>query len=158
MSHRPEAPAFDAATAYHEAGHAALALIVGRGVHRVTIEPKQDRLGRCEFRVGAVRPSADFIEEEILIALGGLAAEARHTGDYAWDEAGRDLQYVRRLAVQRAGEARAERLVQRLLRKVEHLLGDAGHWRAVEAIAAELMKSGAVSGRAVRHHFDAATR
>src|SRR5262245_7630248 len=121
-----EEPRFDAATAYHEAGHAVVALILGRGVQRVSIQPKSDRLGHGEVRLGAVRASADLIEEDMLIALGGLAAEAKHTGVYAWDEAGGDMQYVRRLATQRAGERRAERLQQRLLSKVEHWLADEG--------------------------------
>ena len=85
---------------------------------------------------------------------GGIAAEARHTGAYAWDGAARDQQYVRRLAVQRAGERQAERLVRRLLAKAEHLIAQDGHWRAVELIAAELLRRGAISGRAARHLFD----
>jgi len=84
----------------------------------------------------------------------GIAAEARHTGDYAWDGAARDQQYVRRLAVQRAGERQAERLERRLLAKTEHLLAQEGHWRAVELIAAELLQRGVISGRTARHLFD----
>src|SRR5207253_1672084 len=100
------------------------------------------------------RPSEDWLEREILIALGGMAAEARFTNSDAWGGAARDLRYVRRLAVQRAGERRAERLERRLLAKVEHLLAREGHWRAVELIAAELLRCGEISGRAARHLFD----
>jgi hypothetical protein len=146
----------DEATAYHEAGHAVIALILGRPVHGVSILPDRERLGLCAFGKAAVRPSEDWIEREMLIALGGLAAEARHTDNYAWDEADRDLQYVRDLAVQRAGPRRAERLERRLLSKAEHLLAKEGHWKAVERIAAELLRRGTVSGRAVRHFFDEA--
>jgi hypothetical protein len=146
----------DEATAYHEAGHAVLALILGRPVHEVTIRPDRERLGVCEFGKAAIRPNEDWIEREMLIALGGLAAEARHTDNYAWDQADRDLQYVRDLAVERAGPRRAERLERRLLAKAEHLLAKEGHWRAVERIAAELLRRGTVSGRAVRHFFEEA--
>ena len=59
-------------------------------------------------------------------ALGGVAAEARLTGTYAWDGAAHDERLVRSLAVQRAGERRAERLQRRLLAKVEHLLAQEG--------------------------------
>jgi ATP-dependent Zn protease len=149
-------PPCDAATAYHEAGHAVLALALGRPVHRVSILADRDGLGLCEFRKGVFRPSQDWLEREILIALGGVAAEARHTGDYAWDAAGRDLQFVHDLAVQRAGERQAERLERRLLAKAEHLLAKEGHWQAVELIAAELLRCGAISGRAARHLFDQA--
>jgi peptidase M41-like protein len=147
---------FDAATAYHEAGHAVVALALGRPIHRVTIHPDQEHLGLCLFGKGTTRPTDDWLEREILIALGGLAAEARHTGDYAWEEAGKDRRYVRSLCVQRAGERQAERLERRLLSKAEHLLARAGHWEAVELIAAELLKRGAISGRAARDLFDRA--
>jgi ATP-dependent Zn protease len=149
-------PPFDEATAYHEAGHAVLALALGRPVQRVSALPNRERLGQCDFRKGVVRPSEDWLEREILIALGGVAAEARHTGTYAWDMADRDLQYVRDLAVRRAGERQAERLERRLLAKAEHLLAKDGYWRAVELIAAELLRRGSISGRAARHLFDQA--
>ena len=144
----------DKAVAYHEAGHAVIALALGRPVHSVSVLPDRINLGTCEFQKGAGRPSKDWIEREILISLAGLAAEARHTGKYAWNGAGRDLQYVRRLTVERAGERRAERLERRLLAKVEHLLAQKENWRAVELIVAELLRRGEVSGRAARHLFD----
>ena len=115
-------PKYDEATAYHEAGHAVAALALGRPVQRVSILSNRERLGHCEFGKGVFRPSEDWLEREILIALGGLAAEARFTGAYAWNGAARDRQYVRQLVVQRAGERRAERLERRLLAKAEHLL------------------------------------
>jgi ATP-dependent Zn protease len=147
-------PPSDEATAYHEAGHAVVALALGRPIHRVSVLPDGHFLGLCRFGKGVFRPSEDWLEREILITLGGLAAEARLTGDYAWDAADRDRQYVRQLAVQRAGERQAERLERRLLSKAEHLLGQEGHWRAVELIAAELLQRGVISGRTARHLFD----
>src|SRR6516164_4512866 len=147
-------PAFDEATAYHEAGHAVVALALGRPVQRVSVLPNHEHLGRCEFRKSVFRPSEDWLEREILIMLGGIAAEARHTGNYAWDMASSDQQYVRRLAVQRTGERQAERFQRRLLAKAEHLLAQEGHWRAVQLIVVELLRYGAISGRAARHLFD----
>lgn len=146
------------ATAYHEAGHAVIALALGREVQRVSILPGRGWLGRCEFKKGRVRPSEDWLEREILISLAGAAAEARHTGAYAWEGAIADLRAVRRLAVQRASERQAEKLESRLMAKVEHLLNQAGHWRAVELIAAELLRCETISGRAVRHLFDQGSR
>jgi ATP-dependent Zn protease len=151
-------PPFDPATAYHEAGHAAVALALDRPVHRVSVLPNQDLLGKCEFRKGVQRPSDDWVETEILIALAGMAAEARHTGTYDRGAAGRDLRYARKLMLSRASERSLERFERRMLGKVEHLLGDDGVWRAVEAIAAELLKLGAISGRAARHFYELATR
>ncbi|MBY0522639.1 MAG: hypothetical protein K2R98_04550 [Gemmataceae bacterium] len=147
-------PPFDEATAYHEAGHAVVALALGRPVHEVSVLPRREHLGITEYRKGVFRPTEDWLEREILIALGGIAAEARYTGDYAWDMAGRDMQYVRSMTVQRAGARQAERLERRMLAKVEHLLAQEGHWRAVELIVAELLRRGTISGRAVRHLFE----
>lgn len=146
----------DEITAYHEAGHAVVALALGRHIHRVSVVPGQELLGKCEFKKSAYRPSEDWLESEILIALAGLAAEARHTGSYDTAAAGRDLRYVRQLAAQRAGERQIERFQRRMLSKTEHLLADEGHWKAVELIAAELAKHGVISGRAARHLFDRA--
>lgn len=144
----------DEATAYHEAGHAVVGLALGRPVQEVSILGDRTHLGWCEFHKGGFRPSEDWLEREILIALGGIAAEIRHFGDFDPKGAARDQQYVRRLAVQRAGERKAERLERRLLAKSVHLLGQKNHWRAVELIAKELLARGAISGRAVRHLFD----
>jgi hypothetical protein len=144
-------PEHAAATAYHEAGHAVIALILGRPVQRISIRAKEQTLGRCEFQKGRVRPSDDWLEREILIALAGLAAEARYTGQYAWAGAARDLQNVQQLARQRSGEQQAERLQKRMLSKVEHLLSQAATWRAVELIAEELLRSETISGRAAVH-------
>jgi hypothetical protein len=149
-------PSHAEATAYHEAGHAVLALVLGRPVQRVSVVPDRRHLGLCEIRKAMFRPSEDWLEREILIALGGLAAEARHTGQYAWDGSARDRQYVHRLTVQRAGDRQAQRLERRLLARAEHLLAQEGHWRAVELIAGELLRHGAISGRAARHLFDQA--
>jgi ATP-dependent Zn protease len=152
-------PEASEATAYHEAGHAVVALALGRPVHRVSILADRERLGTCEFGKPVFRPSEDWLEREALIALGGLAAEARFTGVYALDGAARDRQYVASLALQRAGNARkAERLERRLLSKVEHLLTQEDNWRSVERIAAELLRAGSISGRAARHFFEEARR
>jgi hypothetical protein len=149
-------PTSDQATAYHEAGHAVLALLLDRPVKRVSIMPDRDHLGVCEFGKGVFRPSEDWLEREILIALGGIAAEARLTGNYAWDAAARDQKYVRRLSVQRAGERRAEKLERRLLAKAEHFLAAAECWQAVELIATELLLHREISGRTALHLFERA--
>jgi plasmid stabilization system protein ParE len=145
-------------TAYHEAGHAVIALCLDRPVHRVSILPNRERLGHCEFGKGRFKPSEDSLEREILIALAGMAAEARHTGTYQMNEADRDLRYVRRLALERKGPRAAPRYEERMLAKVEAMLADDATWHAVELIVAELMKHGVISGRAARHLFEQAAR
>lgn len=131
-----------------------LALALGRPVQHVSILPNQEFLGLCEYGKSVFRPSEDWLEREILVALGGVAAQARLTNYHDWEGAARDEEYVRKLCVRRAGERRAERLQRRLLAKTEHLLAQPANWRAVELIAAELLRCGTLSGRAVRHLFD----
>ncbi|MDX1965663.1 MAG: hypothetical protein SFV23_00705 [Planctomycetaceae bacterium] len=153
MTSTPE----ETATAYHEAGHAVLALALGRPVQRVTIEPNELRLGHCQLRKGTFRPSQDALETEILILLGGLAAEAKHTGEYGWGGAARDLRAVRAFTSLRGGSDRqVEKLERRLLDKTEYLLDRPGMWTAVELIAAELLRCTSISGRAARHFFEQA--
>jgi hypothetical protein len=151
-------PAHDIHTAFHEAGHAVIALALGRPVHRVTILPNRDRLGQCELGKGTFRPSEDALEREILIALAGLAAEARHSGTYEMVAANQDLRFVRRLVLERKSERAAARYEERLLGKVEAMLADDGTWKAVETIATELLKHRTISGRAARHLYEEATR
>ncbi len=154
------APVDDArltATAYHEAGHAVMALLLGRDVHKVSVVPGKMqggvRLGACEMRKGRVRSSKDALEDEVLILLAGMVAEARVTQDYCRQGARQDLMAVRRLlSLDRAHNARQlERLEQRLLDKAEHLLGDAAASMAIRSIAGELLQHSTLSGRAVRH-------
>src|SRR5262245_43594355 len=133
------------ATAYHEAGHAVMALLLGRPVTAVSIRPDRHRLGVCEFGKPVFRPSEDWLEREMLIALAGIAAEALHTGEYEWDAAERDRRYAASLATDRGGK-KAERLLKRLLAKAEHLLSRDENWQAVERLAAELLRHAEISG------------
>jgi ATP-dependent Zn protease len=149
----------DEATAYHEAGHAVAALALDRPVVKVSIRADRDRLGICFFGKAIFRPSVDWLEREVLIALAGMAAEARRTGEYDREAAGRDLRYARGLSLQRAGNDRqAERLEKRMLSKAEHLLERGANWRAVERIAQALLQSGEISGRQARHLYEECRR
>ena len=154
----PSPPPELVATAYHEAGHAVVALALGRPVHRVTVRPTADRLGQCEFKKGRHQPTDDWLEDEILISLAGLAAEARATGVYERAGAVRDLRFARSLMLQRASKRGLDRYERRMLAKVENLLADDGHWRAVEAIAAELVAKETISGRQALHLLEQAAR
>ncbi|MCE2814752.1 MAG: hypothetical protein LW850_30555 [Planctomycetaceae bacterium] len=148
------------ATAYHEAGHAVMAMILGRAVQKVTIVPGQShlgaqRLGACHLQKGKSRGAQDYLEDEVMILLAGMVAESQITGQYCQQGAAQDLRFVRRmLQTRNDGERQIQRLEKRLLSKTEHHLLDAQSWRAVEAIAAELVKSQTISGRAVKHLYE----
>lgn len=155
----PQPDAKRIATAYHEAGHAVIALALGRAIQRVTIVPNQSYLGACQIQKGRVKPSHDWLEDEILILFAGMVAEARITGTYCPQGAAQDLRGVRRLASMRAdGERQVARLERRLLDKAEYLVQDEVHWTAIELVAGELLKHETISGRAARHHLDQCKR
>lgn len=150
------------ATAYHEAGHAVMAMSLGRLIHKVTIAPSNSqltgvRLGTCELGKGRSKPSKDKMEEEVLILLAGMVAESHFTGQYCPQGAAQDLRAVARLLDGRTkNQKQFERLQRRLLSKTEHILGDAGHSQAIESLAHELIDKTTISGRAVRHFYQQA--
>lgn len=142
-------------TAFHEAGHAVVALALGRVVGKVTIEPKQMKLGQCEIKKGRFGPRHDHLETEMLVLLAGPAAEARHVGRYDWAAASQDLKDLRGLARHRApNDRQAARLERRMLDKVESLLDDVALWETVCMIANALVEKTEISGRAARHLFE----
>ena len=145
----------DIATAYHEAGHAIVAVALGKPVAKVTIERNSMRLGQCQMSHRRGQPVKDELEVQMMILLAGVVAEARFTGDYNWEGARQDMMGIRRLSRVRAGsDAQAERLQQKMLSKTDHLLDQTGHWESVVAIVDELKKTKSLSGRAVQHIFE----
>ncbi len=148
------------ATAYHEAGHAVMAVVLGRSVQKATIAPAQlqsgaTRLGVCEMKKGRERASKDVLEDDILILLAGMVAEAKFTGQYCQRGAAQDLRGVNRLLQQRGGsERQLQRLHRRMLDKAEYLLSDATNSAAVDRVAKELLERTTISGRSVRYLFD----
>ncbi|TWT97302.1 ATP-dependent metallopeptidase FtsH/Yme1/Tma family protein [Neorhodopirellula pilleata] len=150
------------ATAYHEAGHAVMAISLGRTIQKVTIQAGKRqfgpaRLGTCELKKGRSRASKDPLEDDVLILLAGMVSESKFTGRYNQGGASQDLRDVANLLCTRAASPRQhETLQRRLLAKTEHILSDPTHVAAIEVLANELLEKTVVSGRAVRHHFQQA--
>jgi len=150
------------ATAFHEAGHAVVALSFGCPIKKVTIVPGrssqgQYRLGVCELEKGRSANARNRRDDEIVILFAGMVAEAHFTGQYCENGAAEDLRTIRRLLCDRVGsEKQHERLQRRLLSRTEHLLGDEGIALAVEMVAGELLQKQTISGRAVRHFYQQA--
>lgn len=145
------------ATAYHEAGHAVMAVLMGRLVHKVTIEPGKSpfgeaRLGQCEMGKGRSKSSKDPLEEEALILYAGMVAEAHFTDEYCEQGAKQDLGYIASLLETRVEtQKQFEKLQRRLLDKTDYLLAEESNARAVELVAKELLEKTTISGRAVKH-------
>lgn len=147
------------ATAYHEAGHAVMAVMLGRSIEKVTISAAKlqtggRRLGLCKVQKGRTKPSKDELEDDVLILLAGMVAESTVTGRYCEVGASSDFALVERLLDNRAKNQRQlERLVKRAIDKTEHLLADAVAAKAIELIAKDVLQRETISGRAVRHLF-----
>ncbi|TWU24953.1 ATP-dependent zinc metalloprotease FtsH [Novipirellula galeiformis] len=166
----PDSPNSDApspeliATAFHEAGHAVMALSLGRSIDKVTISPRRlqvegVRLGACKIQKGRTKSSRDWLEDEVLILFAGMVAEATITGHYCEKGAAQDLRTARRLLHNRPATPRQmERIERRLIDKTAYRLGDEGHAKAIELIAKELLLKTTISGRAVRHFFNMAVK
>jgi len=151
------------ATAYHEAGHAVMAHLLGRLVEKVTIVHGQThsgvgRLGTCKLQNGRCKASRDPIEDQVLILLSGMVAECRVTGRYCQVGASQDLQMVQALlsANRATNERQLQKIAKRMLYKTEHLLSTAKAAKAIELIANELLAKQIISGRAVRHFWELA--
>ena len=152
------------ATAYHEAGHAVMALSVGRNIQKVNITPGRSqlgvvRLGVCEVKKGRSRASKDMLEDDVLILFAGMVAEAHFTGQYCKVGAAQDLRAITKLLSNRARtERQFEKLHRRMLDKTEHLLDEEENVLAVELIASELIEKLTISGRAAKHFYEQASR
>ncbi|MFK7821357.1 MAG: M50 family metallopeptidase [Planctomycetaceae bacterium] len=153
------------ATAFHEAGHAVMALLLGRPIEKVTISPAQlksggTRLGACKIQKGRTKPSKDEVEDSALILLAGMVAESFVTGQYNQAGAAQDLQMMKSiLTANRArDEKRFQKIAKRMVDKTEHLLGQPFARQAVRQIAAQLIEHETISGRAARHLLDVARK
>jgi ATP-dependent Zn protease len=150
------------ATAYHEAGHAVVAISFGRRVKKVTIESANlptggVRLGAVQFLKGRSQPTDDWLEDEVVILLAGMVAESNFTGRYCEQGAAMDLRSVDRLLESRVRtERQLEKVRKRMISKTELLLSEEAFAKAVKTVADELLEKGAVSGRLVKHHLNQA--
>jgi len=141
-------------TAYHEAGHAVIAIVVGRNVNKVSIIPGGNKLGVCKMSKGRKKASQDVLEAELLILLAGMAAEGRKSGRYNMQGASQDLRDAVKLALMRAGNAKqAGKVLKRTLDKVHNLFDQTATWNATKSIAEALLASDSISGREADHHY-----
>lgn len=152
------------ATAYHEAGHAVMATLLGRPIQKVSIEPGKmqfgpSRLGVCQMQKGRSKASRDWLEDEVLILFAGMVAESHFTGEYCRTGAAEDLRSIHRLVRSRPGSARQlERIERRFLDKTEYLLRADASAAAIAEVARELIDKTTISGRAVRHFVEQAEK
>ena len=145
------------ATAYHEAGHAVMAISLGRAIEKATIAPAQmtansKRLGAVKMKKGRSKSTNDALEDEVLILFAGMVAESQRTGQYCQSGAASDLRAVGRILETRARtEKQFNKLYRRLLEKTEHILSDEVHRKAIQWVTEALVEKESISGRLVKH-------
>jgi len=150
------------ATAYHEAGHAVMAIALGRNIQKATIASAQmtantKRLGAVKMQKGRSKSTNDALEDEVLILFAGMVAESQVTGKHCERGAASDLRAVGRILQTRARtEKQLEKLHRRLLEKTEHILSDAIHSKAIQWVAEALIEKESISGRLVKHFINQA--
>jgi len=146
-------------SAYHEAGHAFMAIYVGARICSVTIEPDRDdgpeRYAdiQVEWPVGQMTVREQR-EKEILVALAGPAAEMIHTGEpnhpgfvsewaadwkIAWNAA----------ASQFPNERKRLTHLEQTSVKLYRLLNQDHHWAALAAIVDNLLAHETLEGEEV---------
>ena len=150
------------ATAYHEAGHAVMAVSLGRSIQKATIVAAKMqtggvRLGAVKMQQGRSKATQDWLEDEVLILFAGMVAEAQFTGSYCPRGAASDLRAINHLLGTRANtERQMEKLHRRLLDKTEYILGDEVHEKAIRSVAEQLLEHQTIKGRLVKHFLNQA--
>ena len=141
-------------SAYHEAGHAVAAYVLGRRTTDITIAAETESVGRCQY--AELRdfdpelprpyggPQVESVAElQILSYLAGPIAESTLTGEKDWRKTGGngDVPRAVDLAMYLTGDIKkAESYLKRLWLQTEELITNPENWAAIEALAAELVE------------------
>jgi hypothetical protein len=153
-------------TAYHEAGHAAIAFVLRRAVKLVTIMPNAEAGTLGHVRKGdfsdSFRPDANkdprtrsLVEREIIISLAGPAAEAKYKGHRNNIGACGDYHDAVDLAMHVCVSVKeTHRYLAWLAVRAEEQVDVALTWAGIEALAKALLLHHCLSGRAARAVFD----
>ena len=134
-------------TAWHEAGHAMMAILQGGYLERVTLEPPFDdgpaRYGDTVTRWSGLS-ATELALAEIHVSLAGPVVEMIYTGDRvsiaSVPEWAADWQRASTNAVAGSRDAKsADRLLRQSVSAIFDLFGDSNRWAAVSSIADDLL-------------------
>ena len=146
-------------SAYHEAGHAFMAVYVGARVRSVTIEPDWDDGPERHADIQVQWPTnpltnRELCEKSILVALAGPVAEMLHSGEpyhpgfvaewaadwkTAWEAAAQLF----------ASEPKRLAYLEQVTVKLHRFLDREGHWAALAAIVDNLLAHETLEGEEV---------
>ncbi|QDU37332.1 ATP-dependent zinc metalloprotease FtsH [Maioricimonas rarisocia] len=146
-------------TAYHEAGHAFVALFVGAEVTSMTVDPDWDdgpeRYGDTQIRWPAGRfTDREYCEKAVLVALAGPVAEMIHTGDpfhpgLVGEWAGDWADAVRMAEPLIADERKRIAFLEQQTLWLYRLMDREDHWAALCAIVDHLLAHETLEGEMI---------
>lgn len=148
-------------TAFHEAGHAAMALTLGRPIRRIVMTPNEEDGSEAavhQHRQPTFLNDLDFYlgngwkkaVPKLLSLFAGPVSQQMFTGE--WDHVGaasdneQIFQIVERVTI---NDAEAAALRQWAFERTKNLLRRPDVWRRVRLIAAELMTRDTITGKDV---------
>ncbi|MEO1480912.1 MAG: hypothetical protein AAFU77_02320 [Myxococcota bacterium] len=140
--------------AVHEAGHAVMAVLLGRPLVHARLDPQPETRLSDPVRLPKGRPDSSaeraHLEGEAMLALAGITAE-RVLGVTAEDSLGAargDIEIATRVAALTAGASRTEKAVAHHLAVVERML--AKRKDTVQILAEALFDAGELTGSAIK--------
>lgn len=131
-------------TAFHEAGHAVVALALGRRVEKITITPHRVYAGRCWVSgfgaaLGKGRRASPSktqrTRDNIVVLFGGLAAEERFDPKSDPDLSQADFMQAMKLALHDVGRSTARRAAYLQVHRLVAEQVIAQHWVLVKLLA-----------------------
>ena len=151
-------PSNEELTAWHEAGHAFVAVYLGGEIESLSIDPDNDD-GPSRFGDTVVRWQANRFSEEalrdnaVLVALAGPVAEMIRTGDpfhpatvAEWSQ---DWQMALQAASWIADRSRRVAFLEASTIKLHQMMSQPNHWAAVGAIVDHLLAYEVMEGETV---------
>jgi hypothetical protein len=140
-------------TAFHEAGHAVSAHLLGCRFDSVEVytQPREESNGRLTgftSRLDLFSVDPDIVEREVVISLAGPVAKAIKTGRSDPRYGGSDFSFALLMVqLERVGKSNFELVayLNYLLADTMRLFSNPAVWRAVELVADGLSKSGSLT-------------
>lgn len=152
----------EVATAHHEAGHAVAGWHLDLPVHRVSIVPNEDSLGRvlrgkrlaslaAKAQLGSLsRADRCYVQDSLVAGAAGPEAARRYTGRYSHVGAHGDYKTFADIATGVLGyEDDVFSSFSRFVRGYARQLVDV-HWDEIASVAAALVEMRELSGTALR--------
>jgi hypothetical protein len=149
--------------AYHEAGHAVMAMLCGIRVLRVALKFEYTTNGSTETddspRTAHSQAERELLEKHVLVSLAGSAAQSRANPaslKLFMDSGDRDAAgaLLRLLLSEGATEERITELTESWMERAVERITDRTVWRAVETVATELQEKYFLSGAEAQRLFD----